>query len=531
MPKHQIRLFIIVLILFLCFPVYSQAVITLTFPVTESKFIPKYINGVNQNWFRAPRIQNAGVKYLLQDVNFNPIRFPGGTESNYYNWGVLAPDFTEATADATFRAIEKRFLPQVVSLSPIDSAKTINSFGKDISIVVNTMRDTQENIKNALQNLKNNNIDIKFIEMGNEGDFYPGIQPPGQYFRLSKKITADARAIYPNVKIGMVVSNLYWRTSDDPDATGSAKWIIPDEDWYDAVIVHGYVPSYNELLKNNQVLDFESTLSFGIRRKIDELVKKISGDYPGKKIWITEWNTAEKNEDRYLNGAYANSFHVYNMLLSMLQYPSIELANYHSIMGSTFGMINPKDVSRFFGVANIKFIPDEETFDSLFIKNIQYWPLKWIGNAVTNNTNFIIAPNTNSLDSPIGAIYFYNVNNAYKSFALINRTNLNQDLDISQLNRIIGRQVTVERLSGAWTATSTIENPISPTVNTIKLENTLQLKPFEIVYISTTESYLKSDLNKDGKVDITDYTDLVAHFGNPYTIFDFNLLIKNLNNL
>jgi len=38
---------------------------------------------------------------------------------------------------------------------------------------------------------------------------------------------------------------------------------------------------------------------------------------------------------------------------------------------------------------------------------------------------------------------------------------------------------------------------------------------------------LPGDLNGDGHVNQADYDLLVANFGNPYTIFDYNVLVGN----
>jgi hypothetical protein len=70
------------------------------------------------------------------------------------------------------------------------------------------------------------------------------------------------------------------------------------------------------------------------------------------------------------------------------------------------------------------------------------------------------------------------------------------------------------------TATEEPVVPETPTIITLPAESAIPLA-------STVADFLPGDLDKDRKVGLSDYNLLVSKFGNPYTLADYNNLVKN----
>ena len=444
------KLLFIILILFARIPHSVFAQTTIQFSNSNIRPIPQYINGINETWFTFPRIQNQGVKDVIAETNVNPIRFPGGTHGNVYDWQVFAPNWSNAATLAVPYVINSQsgFEKQVQNLSPLDSAQTIKSINeKDVLITVNALFDNPANIKNALIKLQQAGITLKWIEIGNEDYYYTAIQKSDAYLVKAQQIAADAKVIFPGVKIGVVIDDEYyfWKTKN------TNEWVIPNADWYDAIIVHPYVGSNAQLLKDGKIDQFNTKFPFNIRTKLNDFLTTVSSIYPNKEVWPTEWNISETNAEQYLGGAYASAFHAYNVLLTFLQYPQITLASFHALFGGTYGIVGvlPSIQSQYFSTPS-QFVPDTVTGPQLFYKKLSYWPLVCIGDAIKKNTSYIIADGTLIPTAPYGAVYFYTADYSHQSLALINRTNQTLTLDVSGLSHLLATPVTVNRLQQDW---------------------------------------------------------------------------------
>ena len=476
-------LFLIILLTILGYhprPVLATTNTTVTFNLSNSRHIPKAIHSVNQNWYTSIRIDNNLMAEAINRLNFSDIRFSGGTVANYYDWTALSPDWDYILAHCSSLSFvctsKSKYDIHVKTLSAIDFAKTITSYGRDNSFTLNLYTNTPEEIITALQKLKDNGIQIKRFELGNEMYGYTDLVSNDKYIRRAKTITTAIRQKFPDAKVSVVINK------DLLNNSHKVSWDIPNENWFDAVVIHHYVLSRPpdrivQWLTQNRLIEF------------DAFVNRVKAKYPGKELWLTEWNLREDPDYgvnyKYTN-AYAHSYYVYSFLLNALRYPMITTANYHSLSTGDphITVFRPKKTykQQYFGSSPQQVPSGTYHLDQFFWKQASYWPMYWIGDSFKKFNKMTISDTQNLL-----AVYFYSQSQPQKgNVALVNKSGTSLKLSFSGID-LAGQSLKLSTLIKSWDQVSSEGNEMTPTVTNVSLSN-ITIPAYAIAYLETTSA-------------------------------------------
>ena len=271
------------------------------------------------------KILGASVESLIEHVLDDPhkvaaikttapavIRFPGGSQSNYYNWqdGLLHFDAKPDSSSyykywAGLAPAIARGHPNGVSYEDYAVfAKQIG--GADIIIVPNLETSSVDDQAAWFNILAQENLTPKNIELGNEfwvamaGD--PNVMQKwpdeASSMRVMQQYTVALRPyVGDDAKFAVQASAAAFTVlADDqrPFYRRLLKWDadLAPADWFQAVTMHLY-PDAQKMIADahnptpQQVFELLMGRSDqGVDRAVDDIAKKL----PGKEIWVTEWS-------------------------------------------------------------------------------------------------------------------------------------------------------------------------------------------------------------------------------------------------
>ena len=155
----------------------AQEQINVNIDTSDSRDIQKELHGVNQNRFKSLKLQTNLMTEGVNDIKFTHIRFPGGTVSNYYNWKTYYPNWNrfeeEWEATSPVIAIKNFYNIHVKSLKGDEFINYADSLGKDVVVVANVHNSMNfDYMVESLQTLSDLDINIKYLEIGNELYFF-----------------------------------------------------------------------------------------------------------------------------------------------------------------------------------------------------------------------------------------------------------------------------------------------------------------------------------------------------------------------
>lgn len=223
------------------------------------------------------------------------------------------------------------------------------------SYVVNVICDTPESTARLANAFKEAGIELARVEMGNELNFkeyLPGSDAGKDYVSLIEPHIEAVREVFPNVKIGGVVSTAAYRSLRFPDLGAmknnkhDGRDVAFDEavaahDEVDAFVPHmystfGLAPgglfSFNSEEITNEKIYLNAIAHFD--RRTPAAVNYLAGLRPGAEVWITEWGVAFWGETREyaldFNTSHFASLYFANALRTYALLPSVTAANYHN---------------------------------------------------------------------------------------------------------------------------------------------------------------------------------------------------------
>lgn len=522
----QIRLSLLILsIISLSHPSFAIAATnrTLNFDLNDSSSIPKGIHGINANWYKFLPIQQSLTQNAISKLGLTQVRFPGGTVGNYYDWSQFAPDWQVILHDPTVPDFVQDSKPyfdfHIQELSPTTFAPILKSLGKDITYVVNFSHNSNAEIIHGLEQLKNQNIDVKRIELGNELYFrdIPSLTE-NVYLNRAEDITTRAKQLWPTVKTAVVIDPLYW------ESRLAKGWEIPNKPWYDAVIIHAYSPvfGFNDARYTTWVTG-DTNNSESRRYAFAQFIQNIKSNYPSKELWLTEWDISEISTARKFANTYNQTYYVYDFILGLLEYPIITVANHHALNNTFLPKSDIQD--KYFQSPYTNHVPNNQyTLNEFFREGSAYWPLVWIGKAMQNSNRFVLDSNPNDT---VHAVYFYPNNQSNRgSFAFINRSADPITLNLAGLN-LSGGTYKLSSLALSWNSKVSTQS-FTPMISQVTT-NSIPLAGYAIAYLepNSSSSSRPGDLNNDSKVNLADYNLLVSNYGTTYNLAHYNQLVAN----
>ena len=216
------------------------------------------------------------------------------------------------------------------------------------SLVLNVCTQTFDQNKAWLEKLGRDGHKIAAIEIGNEV-FYGGYKwafpNAADYVERASKLTAVIRDVLPETKVGVVIpTHLYqderFLTDEWPQhLSHQYDWFrrLESESFYDAVILHAY--SLTGMSNATEPKDFiphiegyESCEAF-LDRSLDGTLEILTGKFPGKSIWMTEFGVGGfgGNLKQYgLRYSHLGALHTDLMLMRFIKHPAVDIVHWHS---------------------------------------------------------------------------------------------------------------------------------------------------------------------------------------------------------
>jgi hypothetical protein len=248
----------------------------------------------------------------LQEVAPADLRFPGGSQSNFYDWRTGLLEFHSGPQSSAYIRFWVNVALHLELINPDGGhfeqfAPFAKAVGADVILVPNLETSTVEDQVAWFQQLKKENILPTGIELGNE-------------YWIAMGFDLDSLKRWPDSPTAMSVMHRYeqaLRPIVGPGAkfavqsSGSAFWVdepsprspllrrqiewdaaLKPADWFEAVTIHLYT-GLAPLQKlpgadthNGMFRYMMARADAGIDRVVADLAKRL----PGKEIWVTEWS-------------------------------------------------------------------------------------------------------------------------------------------------------------------------------------------------------------------------------------------------
>ena len=220
-------------------------------------------------------------------------------------------------------------------------SKRMNS---DVIIDANILTAEVDETIHMINLMKDNGIDVSFIEIGREltNQSYHINFDIYKYLKKSKIFTDTIRKKFPNIKIGVVAAPIY-KTHER-----HVKWnkLLSKENFYDAVVVHTYakitkgkdeygkmVTEYPEGKNKFQAFNIYKKRSLDFFKEYVEEINEYSILFQNKDIWITEWNL---QVSKLTGKTHIQSLFVFNYLMEVAcnnKLSNISLMSFHNLAG------------------------------------------------------------------------------------------------------------------------------------------------------------------------------------------------------
>lgn len=282
-----------------------------------------------------------GLKYV-NTFPLDILRFPGGSHGNFYHWG---DDRFDAGDLDEFWDKKNRYRLKIYRAYGKEGHQLgLNAFvewilktGTEPLFVLNVI--TQPNTSRligVIEDVIGRGVKLRFCELGNELYYYTKEkdirykESTAEIMQRIRRLTKELRAHFPGLKIGIPV----WYGGDWKKGLVWNSGIRENGLDFDACAVHAYV-DFGEV--GDRYVGSEPERF--VREGLNNIIYRISTDFPEKEIWITEWNIIDKPEyqvGKTLFGAiYAADFFV-----ETLRDSCIAMALQHCLLGKSFGVLD-----------------------------------------------------------------------------------------------------------------------------------------------------------------------------------------------
>lgn len=295
------------------------------------------------------------------------VRYPSGTPSSFWDWkntGFF--DAETGVKRLKDRPVWMTWVPNTIKRINDDPRREdkysmpafqqfADSFGAEVSWILNVATDTPESLKEQVDYALANGIRLKYVELGNElngASFAKRFPTFESYYQQIKPVVDHIRKVSPETKIA-IPTHVGSHVSSDANNTslGGSR----DQDWEHRalhntdglhLVHHSYLgPNASKIIAREIFLEDEDKLpEFYLAAPyhlINEWESVMAEQAPEKKIWLTEYNLWTLSPDVM---AWKDSM-VYGLVFAhwwmrLLESPSIEMAHYHDMESTLFGLFS-----------------------------------------------------------------------------------------------------------------------------------------------------------------------------------------------
>lgn len=484
------RILTIIFLIFLA-TAYGQTSVVTTSNI--SRPVPKV--GHMLNYLTKPSWGNQSFIDSVQKLNLQLIRYPGGTESQYFDWqtgrSVPASLWTNGTLfnhsyigtapHISYPLSELHYFYQQTGIKPL--------------FCLNMLTKTLSNQIQMLQTAASLGIPVHYIELGNElyfnvTDFTNKYPNPIDYvLDVKNNWIPQLSSLFPNAKIAVIGS--YDGLTDLNNNTVPPRIYT----WNDTLFAqnvgaagitfHYYIPPNTTTLSNPNITQaLAAPFKHWQTMKINTVDKVTNG----MECWITEYNLNDGNQTTYsIASSWTHGLYTAALFSQMLEEPKITMLLNHQITGSpafaSLASYTP------FGDTLTNRLTAEGNAMRLIHQAVK-------GNNTATKLNFSYNPtitvNTTNYPSLIGWVFD---NGADKELYLLNLSNTNFTLDLSSA---ITGTFEYEKISAT--------NPLQKDITTQNLiinkgfsNSSIQSLAYSLTYVKNQSVTGISDINQTPK--------------------------------
>jgi hypothetical protein len=307
------------------------------------------------------------VNLCSNELGIKSIRFPGGTIANTFDFERGLNDETDERAVKGNENIKRSKRNGKYEIE--EFIEFIRNSEIKISLVLNLCTKDEYYTKRMCEKFFKSGCVVDFVELSNEvyfENYMKYIPTAEEYVRRCRKHVLAVKEVYPNAKIGVVISSCSWsdesflendskkkkkmkndaqNTNKDDDENEKQrgkerklKWdkvIAENRDFYDAVVIHVYPQParHGKQFYPSALQWYEHSLSH-LEIQLAKTMKFIEDNFSKKKVWITEFGVGgfggEYRQDKFRFSYLAALMNI-EMIRRISEYENIEMSNFHSL--------------------------------------------------------------------------------------------------------------------------------------------------------------------------------------------------------
>lgn len=317
-------------------------------PAGVTRQLPPGIAGASSEPMIERLIGNPAKAALLKEIAPAMLRFPGGSQANFYDWQTGLLDFHENAHSSPY----VKFWAQVAAKIAVTFPRGVHleeylplarEVGADVILVPNLETSTIERQTTWFKHLASEGMLPKDIELGNEFWIAMGNDPdslrrwpdePSAMAVMHAYEQALRPIAGPGAKFAVQASGYaFWAS---PGAAGAVARRLSDWDaalrpqsWFEAVTIHLY-PLLQPLQGRPGGQTHEGLFRYlmaqcdgGVDRTIGSIVARV----PGKELWVTEWSAHDAGSWARRGGDPVTPAMITQaatrMLLAILRHPEV----------------------------------------------------------------------------------------------------------------------------------------------------------------------------------------------------------------
>jgi len=317
-------------------------------PYGKPRKLPERILGASVEPFWSDVTEDPEKIALLKRMNIGFLRFPGGSQSNYYKWRPGLCYIQSYPNGSDFAKFWYQSLPSIRRHYP--QGYTIDNYLKfadqifaDVVLVPNLETDTPESQAAWFKKMREAGSLPSHIEMGNEFWAALGMDPhvlkvwPDEATAM-RRVYEFYKAIKPYLQADSKVAGaqaaagLFHLPTRNQSNQHKLQWdrSLSSAPWFDAVTVHLYPRLFEALGKQSRTAPPAVIFSAMLGRcdgGVDRMLKFIEQKCPGKEIWVTEWSTrgVDHEKESPLTGNM-RALLAAKMTMAYLRHPSVTMS-------------------------------------------------------------------------------------------------------------------------------------------------------------------------------------------------------------
>jgi hypothetical protein len=255
----------------------------------------------------------------LKAMDLAFVRFPGGSQSNFYDWRTGLLDFPEKPQSSAYMRFWAEIAPKIRKGFPhgvkiAEYTQFAKQLGAEVVLVPNLETSSIAEQVEWFRQMKAAGIVPRYIELGNEFWIAMAFDPDSlkrwpdepTSMRIMKQYYDALRPYFPpDARVAVQsAASAYWLRGNPtrPGGRRLRQWDLDlkPEPWFDAVTIHPY-PRMDTIMGEQRAAQgwhqpekakklFPALLAH-CDQGIDRVVEDVRQRLPNKEIWVTEWNT------------------------------------------------------------------------------------------------------------------------------------------------------------------------------------------------------------------------------------------------